>query len=107
MKSRFREDRIIEIMKEDQAGLPIAEICHEHGISDAMFYPRRPWFSGVEVFDARWLKMLSAKDERLKERLAESLLAVATRREVLGSSRRLGNGRDPGDRGEWLSQRRC
>ncbi len=36
-KSRFSEDQIIGILKEQQAGLPVSEICRRHGISDATF----------------------------------------------------------------------
>ncbi|MDQ0524216.1 transposase-like protein [Methylobacterium gregans] len=37
-KSRFSEEQIIGILKEQQVGLPVAEICRRHGISDATFY---------------------------------------------------------------------
>lgn len=37
-KSRFSEEQIIGILKEHQVGLPVAEICRRHGISDATFY---------------------------------------------------------------------
>jgi len=39
--SRFSEEQIIGILKEGQAGLPVAEICRKHGISDATFYTWR------------------------------------------------------------------
>jgi len=40
-KSRFSEEQIIGILKEQQAGVPVAEICRKHGISDATFYTWR------------------------------------------------------------------
>lgn len=40
-KSRFSEEQIIGVLKEQQAGLPVAEVCRKHGISDATFYTNR------------------------------------------------------------------
>ena len=37
-KSRFSEEQIIGILKEQQAGMSVAELCRKHGISDATFY---------------------------------------------------------------------
>ena len=53
MKSRFSEDRIIGTLKEQQAGLPVTEICRPHGISDATFYTWRSRLGLMEVSDAR------------------------------------------------------
>jgi len=36
-KSRFSEEQIIAVLKEAQAGQPVAEVCRKHGISDATF----------------------------------------------------------------------
>ena len=55
-KSRFTEDQIIGILKEHQAGIPTAELCRKHGISDATFYNWRNRFGGMEVSDARRLR---------------------------------------------------
>ena len=56
-KSRFSEEQIIGILKEQQAGLSVAEICRGPGISDATFYTWRSRFGGMEVSDARGLKV--------------------------------------------------
>ena len=55
-KSRFSEEQVIGILKEHQAGLPVSELCREHGISDATFYGWRSCYGGMEVSDARRLK---------------------------------------------------
>jgi len=47
-KSRFSEEQIIGILKEQQAGLPVAEVCRKHGISDATFYTWRSRYGGME-----------------------------------------------------------
>ena len=46
-KSRFSEQQIIAILKEHQAGLPVAELCRKHGISDATFYTWRSKYGGL------------------------------------------------------------
>ena len=83
-KSRFTEDQIIGVLKEHQAGIPTAELCRKHGISDATFYNWRSRFGGMEVSDARRLKSLEDENRRLKKLLAESMLDVSTLKEALG-----------------------
>ncbi len=83
-KSRFSADQIIGILKEHAAGIPVADICCKHGISDATFYTWRTRFGGMEVSDARKLKALEEENRKLKKLLAESMLDRATLREALG-----------------------
>jgi putative transposase len=83
-KSRFTEDQIIGVLKEHQAGIPTAELCRKHGISDATFYSWRSHYGGMEVSDGRRLKSLEDENRRLKKLLAESMLDVATLKEALG-----------------------
>lgn len=71
-------------MKEHAADLPPAELCRKHGISEATFYKRRSRYGGMEISDARRLKGLDDENRRLKKVLAESMLDVATLREMLG-----------------------
>ena len=79
-KSRFSEEQIIGILKEHQAGVPVADLCRKHGISDATLYTWRSKYGGMEVSDARKLKTLEDENRRLKKLLAESMLDVATLR---------------------------
>ncbi len=85
-KSRFSEEQIINVLKEQQAGIPVAELCRKHGISDATFYTWRTKYGGMEVSDVRKLKSLEDENRRLKKLLAESMLDVATLREALGKN---------------------
>jgi putative transposase len=85
-KSRFSEDQIIGVLKEHQSGVPAAELCRKHGISDATFYTWRTKYGGLEVSDARKLKTLEEENRKLKKLLAESMLDVATLREALGKN---------------------
>ena len=57
-RSRFPEEQIIGILKEQQAGLSAAELCRKHGISDATFYKWCSKYGGMEVSDAKKLKGL-------------------------------------------------
>jgi putative transposase len=85
-KSRYSEERIIAVLKEHQAGIPVGELCRKHGISDATFYTWRKKFGGMDVSDARRLKGLEEENRKLKKLLAESMLDVATLREALGKN---------------------
>jgi len=85
-KSLFSEEQIIAILKENQAGIALADICRKHGISDATFYAWRSKYGWMEVSDARRLKALEDENRRLKKLLAESMLDVATLREALGKN---------------------
>jgi putative transposase len=85
-KSRFSEEQIIGILKEHQAGMPVADLCRKHGISDATLYTWRSKYGGMEVSDARKLKALEDENRRLKKLLAESMLDVATLREMMGKN---------------------
>jgi putative transposase len=67
-------------------GLPVAELCRRHGISDATFYTWRSRYGGMEVSDARRLKTLDDENRKLKKLLAEAMLDVATLREALGKN---------------------
>ena len=85
-KGRFSKEQIIKVLKEQQAGIPVVELCRKHGISDATFYTWRTKYGGMEVSDARKLKALEEENRKLKKLLAESMLDVATLREALGKN---------------------
>ena len=85
-RSRFSEEQIIGILKEHQAGLSAAEICRKCGISDATFYNWRNKYGGMEASDAKRLKALDDENRKLKKLLAESMLDVATLKELLGKN---------------------
>jgi len=83
-RSRFSEEQIISILKEQEAGAKTADVCRRHGISDATFYKWKAKYGGMEVSDARRLKALEDENARLKKLLAESVLNEAALRELLG-----------------------
>ena len=81
-RSRFNEEQIIAILKEQEAGMATAEVCRRHGISSATFYKWKSKFGGLDVSEARRLRLLEEENSRLKKLLAEAMLdnAVLTRR---------------------------
>ena len=85
-RSRFSEQQIMGILKEHEAGLSASDLCRKHGISDATFYKWRTKYGGMEVSDARKVKGLEEENRKLKKLLAESVLDVATLREMLGKN---------------------
>ena len=72
-RSRFSEEQIIAVLKEQEAGMPTAEVCRRHGISSATFYKWKSKFGGLEVSDARRLRTLEQENSRLKKLLAEAM----------------------------------
>lgn len=85
-RSRFSEEQIIGILKEHQAGLSAAELCRKHGVSDATFYKWRSKYGGMEVSDAKRLKILEDENGRLKKLLAEHMMDVSTLKEMLAKN---------------------
>ena len=75
-RSRFSEEQIIAVLKEQEAGMPTAEVCRRHGISSATFYKWKSKFGGLEVSDARRLRTLEQENSRLKKLLAEAMLTI-------------------------------
>ena len=85
-KSRFTEEQIIGMIKEQEAGIPTAEVCRKHGLSTASFYKLKAKYGGMEVSDARKLKGLEAENAKLKRLLAETMLDNAALKDLLGKS---------------------
>ena len=81
-RSRFSEEQIIGILREQEAGAATAEVCRKHGISSATFYKWKAKYGGMEVSDARRLKALEDENARLKKLLAEAMLDNAMLRDV-------------------------
>lgn len=70
-KTRFTETQIVAILKKQEAGMKTADICREHGISDATFYNWKAKYGGLEVSDVKRLKELEAENFKLKKMFAE------------------------------------
>ena len=82
-RSKFTEEQIIGILREQEAGAKTADPCRRHGISIATFYAWKAKFGGMDVSDAKRLKALEEENARLKRLLAESLLDQAALKDLL------------------------
>lgn len=83
-RSRFSDEQIIAIVKEQEAGAKTADVCRKHGISDATFYKWKAKYGGLEVSEARRLKALEDENARLKRLLADAMLDNAALKEIAG-----------------------
>ena len=83
-RSRFTEEQIIAVLREQEVGVPTAEVCRKHGVSAATFYKWKAKFGGLDVSEARRLKALESENSRLKRMLAEAMLDNAALKDLLG-----------------------
>jgi len=80
--SRFSEEQIIAILREQEAGSSTADVCRKHGVSSATFYKWKAIYGGMDVSQARKLKVLENENARLKRLLADAMLDNAVLKEV-------------------------
>ena len=83
-RSRFTEEQIIGMLKEQEAGLKVSDLCRKHGISDATFYKWKTRYGGLEISEAKRLKTLEDENSRLKRLLADTMLDNAALKEIVG-----------------------
>lgn len=81
-RSRFTEEQIIGILREQEAGMKTADVCRKHGMSEATFYKYKAKFGGMDVSDGRKLKALEDENAKLKKLLAEAMLDNAMLKDV-------------------------
>jgi putative transposase len=81
-RSRFSEEQIIGILREQEAGSATADVCRKHGVSSATFYKWKARFGGLDVSDARRLKALEDENGKLKKLLAETMLDIAILKDI-------------------------
>ena len=81
-RSRFTEEQIIGILREQEAGVATADVCRKYGISGATFYKWKSKFGGMDVSEARRLKVLEDENAKLKRLLAEAMLDNAMLKDI-------------------------
>jgi len=83
-RSRFTEEQIIGILREQEAGVATAEVCRRHGVSSATFYKWKAKFGGMDVSEARRLKALEDENTKLKRMLVDAMLDNVALKDLLG-----------------------
>ena len=83
-KSRFTEAQIIGMIKEQEAGLPTAELCRKHGLSPATFYKLKAKYGGMDLSDTKRLKQLEEENVKLKRLVADVMLDNVVLKDLLG-----------------------
>ena len=83
-RTRFTEEQIIAILREQEAGVQVSELCRRHGVSSPTFYKWKAKYGGMDVSEARRLKALEDENGRLKRMLADAMLDNAALKDLLG-----------------------
>jgi putative transposase len=73
-RSRFTEEQIIQILREQESGVAVMDLFRKHGLSSLTFYKWKAKFCGLHVFEARRLKALEDENAKLKRMLADAML---------------------------------
>jgi len=81
--SRYSDSQIMAILKQAEAGIPVSELCREHGMSSASFYKWRSKFGGMDTSMISRMKELEAENRRLKRMYAEERLKAEIIQEAM------------------------
>ena len=82
-QGRFSEEQIIGILKQNEAGAQVTQLCRDHGIGESTLYKWKSKYGGLEVNEAKRLRALEDENSKLKKLLAESHLDIAALKDVL------------------------
>jgi len=83
-RNRFSEEQIIGILKEHEAGVPVANLCRRHGVSNASIYKRKAKYGCMDVSEAKRLKSLEDENANPKKLLADAMLDNSALKDLLG-----------------------
>ena len=83
-QSRYSEAQILGILRQAEGGVPIADLCREHGMSDASFYKWRAKYGGMDASMISSMKAMEDENRRLKKMFAELSLQNELLKEALG-----------------------
>jgi len=82
--SRYTEPQILSILRQAEGGVPVAELCREHGMSNASFYKWRAKYGGMDASMISQMKSLEDENRRLKKMFAEMSMQAELLKEALG-----------------------
>ena len=82
-KSRFKEEQIIAILKESEAGVESGELCRRHGITRGSLYRWKAKYGGMDVSEARRLRALEEENRQLKHIVAEQAVDIRALKAVV------------------------
>ena len=83
-RSRFNETQVVAILKEAEAGKAVAEICREHGISNATYYAWKSKYGGMDASELKRIRQLEEENGRLKKMYADLALENMAIKDLLG-----------------------
>lgn len=83
-KSRFKEEQIVAILQEVEAGLKVADVCRKHGISSPTYYAWKTKYEGMSIPDVKKMKSLESENAQLKRIVANLTLEITAIKDVLG-----------------------
>jgi putative transposase len=83
-KSRFGDAQILSILKQAESGMPVPELCREHGMSGASFYKWRAKYGGMDASLMAEMKTVTAENQRQKRMFAELSMQNELLKEALG-----------------------
>jgi putative transposase len=84
---RYSDAQIMGILKQGESGVPISELCREHGMSNASFYKWRVKYGGMDASMVSQMKAMEAENRRLKRMYAEMSMQNDLLKEDLGKKR--------------------
>jgi putative transposase len=82
--TRFSEPQILAILRQGEGGVPVVELCREHGMSTASFYKWRAKYGGMDASMIAQTKVLEEENRRLKKMFAELSMQNELLKEALG-----------------------
>lgn len=82
-QSRFSDSQIMAILIQNERGVSVPDLCHEHGMSQGLFYKWRSKFGGMDASMMKRLKELEEENRRLKKMYAEERLKAEIRQKAL------------------------
>ena len=85
-KSKYSEEQIVNILKEGEAGISVADLCRKYGMSDATYYNWKAKYGGMATSDVKRLKQLEDENRRLKHLVADLTLDNRALKDVISKN---------------------